>query len=1168
MTSLADVIEIGHRSVRAVNLEEDLRDPGVLGGYVLGDHVLEALRRIAVSFQAEPRVRSFSVTGPYGSGKSSFALLLCALLGPKEEQTHKMAARLLRAADPQLADTFTRERRNLGIAERGLIPAMVTAQSEPVPMAVLRALRRGSEIYWGRSRRPVAVRRLAEVVEGGRATPDQVLELYDRLVETAPVFLIIDELGKNLEYVSDHSGSDLYLLQQLAERVSSRPTFSGGVLTLAHLGFEDYLGSAGDARRREWRKVHGRFEDIPFLANNAHSISLLAESLKFVGGEALHRKCAAETEAAIVGLADACGATAPPSLSILPPSTYPLHPAVALTLPTLAAQLGQHDRSLVAYLTSDAPHALPRFLAENDLGRDIPFVRLNDLYDFFFSDGAIADLTGPDGERAREIRDRIDQAKDLDELELRVLKTLGVLNATRGGDRLGAGGAVVEEAVVGPGAGKAERSGVKSILQRLVDRSLVTYREFAGEFHVWEGSDFDARGHIAAAREQLAAGRHHDERLVEMLDDARPLRAAVARRHSQRHHVLRYFECRYHHGAPDAEVVPRSDDADGLVLYVLGGGRAPKGLPSKTADGRPLIVVWSPGGKEVLEAALDFAAASSVMAAAPELGRDVVARREMRHRVVALQSRLVRRLDEAFDWRARGVRWYREGVRVEPSPTATFARLLSELCDERYPLTPVIRNEMVNRSELTTQGAKARRILLERMFTNEDEETLGIEGYGPERSMYESILNHTGLHARRDGNWSLGPPPADSDLAGVWRHLMKTLDKTDGERLGVDALYRQLTSPPFGMKVGPLPILLAAALQYRAEDLFLYQDGSFQPMVEPAHIERLLKAPERFAIKRASLAGVRASVFDKLRETLLPEGHQVSRRAGRNETTLSVVRPLIAFGKSLPDHTRNTANLSETARGVCDALLGAREPDELLFRALPEACGVPAFSPGARRRGSSAVGEYIDHLRAALAELVAEYPSLLVRIGDVLHAGFDCAGPRHALREELRARSYPLLGQVIEPKMRAFLKMSCDEHLDEDDWLEAMAMNLVTKPPGNWSDHDFVLFESLVAERARWFKRLELLYHELHQGQGEGFEARRVTLTAPDGTETAELVQVDAATKEKVGDVLDAALDEVRDRLGVDGSRVLLGILADRLLSSASSTTEEMPSEIRKVGSR
>ncbi len=1166
MALLQEMIDIRHRSVRAVSLDEDRGNPEVLSGYVFGEHVLDALRRIAISLQEDPRTRAFSVTGPYGSGKSSFALLLAALLAPKSDLAHRRASELLHGADAQLADTFSRERRSLGIVERGLVPAMVTGQREPVPTALMRALCSGAEIYWAKGRKPALVNRLREAVAADEADPEVVLAFFDELIEAAPVLVIVDELGKNLEYAAEHSGSDLYLLQQLAERVSSRERFSGAVLTLAHLGFEDYLGSAGDTRRREWRKIHGRFDDVPFVANAAHSIALLSDALVFTGPTKLGKEVERACVEAADGLAGATATKALGNLGNAPAGVYPLHPATALVLPALAAQLGQHDRSLVAYLTSDAPRAMPGFLASHEIEPGlIHFVRLADLYDYFFSDGMVSVLTGPEGERAREIAGRIEEAQDLDKLEMRVLKTVGILNALGGSDRIPASKAVVVEAMVGPGGSEKERQGVEAILDRLNERSLLTFRDFAGEYRVWEGSDFDSLGHIRAAREQITLAGDAGERVMEILAEARPLRATVARRHSQQHHVLRYFDAHYTREAPGTEVGVAAEDADGLVLYVLAEGKAPADLTATTAEGLPLVVVWSPYGEEVREVALDFAAAHAVLEGAHELKRDPVARREVRHRVAALQAKLSDRVEEAFAPDRRGVYWFDSGKRRRAGAAADFSRLLSDICDERYPLTPVIRNEMVNRRELTSQGAKARRVVLERMFTNEHEQSLGIEGYGPERAMYEAMLRYTGLHALRGERWSLGPPPKKSDLAKVWAHLMGLLDGAVREPLPVDAVYRDLTGPPFGMKEGPLPILLSAALQYRAEDVFLYQDGSFQPVVEPAHIERLLKTPDRFALKRASMVGVRASVFEQLRGTLAPAASAPKRTRTRNETTLAVVRPLIAFASSLPDYTKATKQTSDVAQAVCTALLEAREPDELLFSALPSACGVSPFSPEPTAQDEAAATEYVERLRGALAELGSEYPRLIEKIGDLLHTGFGATGPRRALREEFRARSRPLLKQVIEPKMRAFLATACDEHLDDEDWMAAIAMSLVSKPPGSWSDHDVGLFEALLAERAQWFRRLELLYHELNGPKNDGFDARRVTLTAPDGTERAELVRVDESTREIVGDVLEKALADLEGRLGDGAPQALLGVLSDRLLSSPPATTEDVPSEKLKV---
>src|SRR5437763_11849830 len=111
VTILLDLSRVEHRLVRAVSLDADLGDPEVLRGYSPGAHVIDALRRVAVSLQDGARTRAWSITGPYGAGKSSFAHLLCSLLAATDAEPRRVASRLIRAADKQLAETVARERR-------------------------------------------------------------------------------------------------------------------------------------------------------------------------------------------------------------------------------------------------------------------------------------------------------------------------------------------------------------------------------------------------------------------------------------------------------------------------------------------------------------------------------------------------------------------------------------------------------------------------------------------------------------------------------------------------------------------------------------------------------------------------------------------------------------------------------------------------------------------------------------------------------------------------------------------------------------------------------------------------------------------------------------------------------------------------------------------------
>ena len=65
--------------------------------------------------------------------------------------------------------------------------------------------------------------------------------------------------------------------------------------------------------------------------------------------------------------------------------------------------------------------------------------------------------------------------------------------------------------------------------------------------------------------------------------------------------------------------------------------------------------------------------------------------------------------------------------------------------------------------------------------------------------------------------------------------------------------------------------------------------------------------------------------------------------AAENLDLLTVVTPLIRFISRLPKYTLATQELSAEAINLRKVVLNAREPDELLFNALPEALGFPSF---------------------------------------------------------------------------------------------------------------------------------------------------------------------------------------------------------------------------------
>ena len=97
---MPNAISISRRFLRSVNLARDCGSVTDISGYIVTPSVRTTLLRIVRGLTEGRADRAFTLTGPYGSGKSSFGLFLFHLLRSRAGS----AWNLLRAADPKLAD--------------------------------------------------------------------------------------------------------------------------------------------------------------------------------------------------------------------------------------------------------------------------------------------------------------------------------------------------------------------------------------------------------------------------------------------------------------------------------------------------------------------------------------------------------------------------------------------------------------------------------------------------------------------------------------------------------------------------------------------------------------------------------------------------------------------------------------------------------------------------------------------------------------------------------------------------------------------------------------------------------------------------------------------------------------------------------------------------------
>jgi len=763
------------------------------------------------------------------------------------------------------------------------------------------------------------------------------------------------------------------------------------------------------------------------------------------------------------------------------------------------------------------------------------------VYDYFIEAVGMGLTSKPNFSRWVEVQGLIADAKHLDSDKLRVLKTIGTLNLVTTTGAMRATRSLVSLAMSNTAIDANDISYWEEVIDGLLEQGLIAHRRQLDELRIWEGSDFNVDGEMAAYIEQERSP------LVSILSTIRPLTPMVAQRHSYKTGTLRYFERQYLDASEDlSQLRCSSNDSDGLVGYWL-DDELPTDVPPKTADGKPLIVLCAAKLDLLRIRAREFAALKKIQTSAPELQTDGVARREVRYRLVQAEQLLDVTLSQAFD--VADNRCWIQGKQETISHVTDFNAKLSDVCERVYSQGFILWNELINRRELTSQGANARRELIEAMLEHSDLERLGLQGYGPEVSMYYSLLHETGIHRQEEGEWGFYPPLEKSGVLSVWQAQDDFCLQAKEKPQTLDLLYNHLEAPPYGVKRGAIPVLLAAVLLYHVDDVGVYKDGTFIPVLGAEHFELLVKDPSRFAVKYFEMVGLRSQVFKEL-ESILRHPEARMSPGVRNSTLLTVVTPLFQFVKRLPAYTKKTKNLNPEALAVLQTLQQAQEPDELLFTSLPQACGLSPIVAGEEDDGTTAK-TLRKKLLKALGEIDKAYESLLSECKDLLHEAFAVRNSDTQLREDLRVRASYLVGQCLEPVLKRFTRAATDETATEQTWLEALAMIVADKPAQSWTDVESTAFESKLSDIARRFKNLEALQKDV-AAKGEGFSARLITLTRPDGQETHRMVWVERESEAKLEAFVEEILQNPLVRDNPKLQQALVAKLTERVLMSDS----------------
>lgn len=1106
VSSIASLMHVRPNFMRSVHLERDVKDPKSSLGYILTPTAEQTLKRIKAGFENRSTQRAWRLTGDYGTGKTDFGLML---------------SRVARGARNELPKDINRF-----ISRDKFFPAMATGAREPLGSTVLRAINPSSI----ERENPPSIQ---EVLRAVRKAVDQSLRKFKGFL------LVIDELGKNLEHISRNPDSDdIFLLQQLAEEAARSGDKPFIIIVMLHQGVAAYATGLDAAEKQEWNKVAGRFEEIVYAQPVEQMATLVAATLNLDMNhlpDTMVRK--AESSMAAALKAGLYGSSAGSSVKNLASKIFPLHPTVLPVLIRTMRRFGQNERSLFSFVSSAEPMGLQDYASRSTVAKG--FYRIHNLFDYLRSNMLPAVNISNAGTHWSVIESILSSTEMGSKEEEAVLKTVALLNL------LDAPDIPPTESNIFLAVG-GSRKAVKKAVKLLRNRGVLYERGSVRGLFLWPHTSVSLDEAFKQALQ--AAGEYRNP--IEDLCDHVQSEHLVPRAYYVRTGTLRFAEVKLiSANSLDNLLVDQpvldGKGADLNIRIVLPSDERQKRDVERELEQRAdilkdgLIIAVAEPPLHAASALKYLIAWKWVKQNIPQLSGDSYAREEVVRRTSSAEKNLHSRLgglDNLAVPNTASLVWFGGSISGRIiNPGRELLDFLGKECSRIYSEAPAVLNELINRRYPSAAAVAARTKIAEAMAINPHLESLGMDNCGrpAEMALYISVVRNSDFHVydRDSGGWLFRLPSKKRDKCNMLPSIKAITDLlnagADDAMVPVTEIFQVLAAPPYGVRNGLMPLILALYLATHHQRVALYEDRTYIPFVGGDEFRRLMKEPGAFHLQYCVLEGVRGEAFLKLLSVL-----KYTPRDPDAVDLLDLVRPLVVFiAQGVPDYARRTNTLSARSIAVRHVLMESREPVRMVFTELPKACGFPPISSQGDEN-SPDPKKLARELKKVMRDIQTAYPKLLKRIGDSLCVAFGLSQGMPHGRDIISARAAQLVPVITDPALKAFCLRLADTKLEYSAWLESVANILARKSPERWRDLDETEFLHQLEIISGRFKRTEFAL--IGSGRNLNGHALRIALTRSDGTEVGDLVDWDGLDEVQLKEA-QSRVDDLLDQLGLHG---------------------------------
>lgn len=878
---LSELVKINNRFEKSVNLLLDLYSQDKIDGYiptrssvkVLGEYIHEVL--------IYSGNRASVLIGPYGKGKSHLLLMLMKILSQScPTSVIENLLQRISVINKDVADEIQQVLRTKG----PFLPVILNAGLEPLNRTFMRGLtsalqREGLEdvvpdSYFSEALKMIRnweknfpetyalflnkiapapienfVQRLAgfdekalvkfrevypALTSGGVFNPiidSEIVSVYQSVNRTlrekhgySGIYIIFDEFSKYIEgHRPEGFSEDMKVLQDMCELSNASRDDALHLTCVAHKSIKAYGNTLPQEVLNSFKGVEGRLKEVDFIVSSKNNYELLSDAITklpafedWAKGSTPFRKV---TEASYSIRSFNSLFTQEDYQQIVGNGCFPLTPVSALLLLNLCEQIAQNERTIFTYITSRDPGGLARYVEQSKLAG---FVGADSIYDYFlpvFKDEVHAGI--------HHEWLKADYALSLAESSMHktIIKCIAVIRMVNIPNEIIASSKYIAMAT------GLDPKRINAAINELVDSKLIEFKSRTGAYEFKNNIGID----VEQAIKDCMKKRYMNADIGMVLASAVKEKYVLPKKHNQTYRMTRYFNMAYMSypqfmAMQSTSYLEWKNCPDGVIIFILPSEELDEcQVAMHTSELRdPCLIVCLPKQMELCtDEARYLLAVQHLHGDKSFIDDNLVVKRE-------LESIAEETIYTLNAWVERtyfplGAVFGAEG-KLTVGPLG-LNRLVSDICDVAYNRTPIINNESINRHNIATQIAKARKNILNDILYGID--TVKYEtGTSAESTIYRAVFSHT---------------KGDMNLVAVQNEFADFFAScVDGKKKFSDIINR-LLRPPFGMRRGLLPFYLMDSLLQQKSTPILYLEDKEVPLNTETVIN-IIKMPQSYSL--------------------------------------------------------------------------------------------------------------------------------------------------------------------------------------------------------------------------------------------------------------------------------------------------------------------------------